>query len=57
MFVEILDGANWSSCVEVGLGHAGIRKLNRVLVLPLVSILKPTINRFKINNKKNCEKA
>jgi hypothetical protein len=57
MFVEILDGANWSSCVEVGLGHAGIRKLNRVFVLPLVPILKLTTPRFKINNKQNCEKA
>jgi hypothetical protein len=50
MFVEILDGANWSSCVEVGLGHAGVWKLNRVLVLPLVTILKLTTNRFQIYN-------
>ena len=40
VFVEVLEGSDRSSGVEVGLGHAVAGKLDGVLVLPLVAVLK-----------------
>ena len=40
MLVEILQGSDGSSGVEVGLGHAAVGELDGVLVLPLVAVLK-----------------
>ena len=40
MLVEILEGSDGSSGVEVGLGHAVVGELDGVLVLPLVAVLK-----------------
>ena len=40
MLVEILEGSDGSSGVEVGLGHAVVGELDGVLVLPLVAVLE-----------------
>ena len=40
MLVEILEGSDGSSGVEVGLGHTVVGELDGVLVLPLVAVLE-----------------
>jgi hypothetical protein len=53
MFVEVLDGPDWRSCVEVSLGHAPARKLDRALVLPLVAVLKYSQSLTRVNSTDN----
>ena len=53
MFVEVLDGPDWRSCVEVSLGHAPARKLDRALVLPLVAVLKYSQSLTGVNSTDN----